>query len=121
MFPERSPMPSAEPWSLVAPASSAASADATPNPRSLCPCQSTPASTPTSATTVFANRTTAVAPAGVAWPTVSATHRRDAPLLRAVENSARSDAGSARVVSSVTNITVSPWPTANRMAASLMR
>ena len=54
------------------------------------------------------------APCGVAWPTVSAMQTRVAPARIAVEYSARSVSGSARVVSSVTYITGSPSPTAKR-------
>ena len=61
-----------------------------------------PTPPPHSSTTVATNRTTAAAPAGVAWPTVSAMHTRDAPARIAVEYSLRSVSGSARVVSSVT-------------------
>jgi len=43
--------------------------EATPNPRSRCPCQSMPTSTPSSATSDFTNETSARAPLGVAWPT----------------------------------------------------
>jgi len=54
VLPLRSPMPRAEPWIRVAPASSAAKLEAMLNPRSLWPCQSTPASEPSSAITVLA-------------------------------------------------------------------
>ena len=47
-------------------------------------------------------------------------HSRDAPDRSAVVNSARSDRGSARVVSSVTYITVSPSRTANAIASSVV-
>ena len=63
--------------------------------------------------------TTAAAPAGVAWPTVSAMQTRVAPARIAVVYSARSVSGSARVVSSVTYITGSPSPTANAIASSV--
>ena len=59
------------------------------------------------------------APFGVAWPTVSATHTRDAPARIAVVNSARSESGSARVVSSVTYMTERPCFTANDTASSV--
>ena len=65
------------------------------------------------------NRTTAAAPAGVAWPTVSAMQTRFAPARIAVEYSRRSVSGSARVVSSVTYMTGSPSPTANVIASSV--
>ena len=57
--------------------------------------------------------TTARAPAGVAWPTVSAMQMRDAPARIAVVNRRRSVSGSERVVSSVTYITSRPWLTPN--------
>ena len=53
-------------------------------------------------------RTTARAPSGVAWPTVSAMQMREAPASIAVVNSRRSVSGSERVVSSVTYITAQP-------------
>ena len=64
-------------------------------------------------------RTTALAPCGVEWPTVSATHSRFAPARMAVVNSFFSDSGSARVVSSVTYIVVSPSFTAKVSASSV--
>ena len=67
------------------------------------------------------NRATAAAPAGVAWPTVSAMQTRCAPARIAVEYSWRSVSGSARVVSSVTYMTGSPSPTANVIASSVSR
>ena len=78
-----------------------------------------PTSTPSSAITDFTNRTTAIAPLGVACPTVSATHRRFAPARIAALNNRRSDSGSARVVSSVTYITVTPSLTAKVTASSV--
>ena len=58
-------------------------------------------------------------PAGVAWPTVSAMQTRVAPARIAVEYSARSVSGSARVVSSVTYMTGSPSRTAKAIASSV--
>ena len=52
---------------------------------------------------------------------MSATHTRDAPALIAAEYRRRSVSGSARVVSSVTYMTVRPSPTANVMASSVRR
>ena len=69
----------------------------------------------------FVNVTTARAPAGVAWPTVSAIQMRDAPARMAVVNSRRSVSGSERVVSSVTYITSRPWLTPNETASSVHR
>ncbi len=89
--------------------------------RSRWPCQSMPMPPPHSSTIDCTNLTTAAAPAGVAWPTVSAMHTRDAPARIAVEYSARSESGSARVVSSVTYITVSPCLTAKLTASSVSR
>ncbi len=121
VFPTRSPIPIAAPCSRVAPASSAASVFTMAKSRSRCPCQSMPTPPPHASTTPATKRTTAAAPTGVACPTVSATHTRDAPALIAAEYRRRSVSGSARVVSSVTYMTVSPSPTANVIASSVSR
>ena len=78
-----------------------------------------PTPPPHSATTETMNFTTAAAPCGVACPTVSAMHTLVAPARIAVEYSARSVSGSARVVSSVTYMTGSPSPTAKVIASSV--
>ncbi len=119
VFPTRSPIPIPAPCSRVAPASSAASELLTAKSRSRWPCQSMPTPPPHSSTTVLMNRTTAAAPAGVACPTVSEMHTRFAPARIAVEYRARSESGSARVVSSVTYITGRPSPTAKVIASSV--
>ena len=80
-----------------------------------------PIATPISSNIVLTNETTAVAPLGVACPTVSAMHTRDAPARIAAVYNRRIDSGSARVVSSVTYITESPSFTANPMASSVWR
>ena len=85
VLPTRSPMPIPAPCSRVAPASSAAIELITAKSRSRWPCQSIPTPPPQSSTTCATNRTTAAAPAGVAWPTVSAMHTRAAPARIAVE------------------------------------
>ena len=93
-----------------------------PMSRSRWPCQSMPMSpAPASSMTRRANRTTARAPAGVEWPTVSAMQMREAPARIAVRNSRRSVSGSERVVSSVTYITLKPCLTAKPMASSVQR
>jgi hypothetical protein len=79
-----------------------------------------PTTAPESRITRATNVTTAEAPTGVAWPTVSATQMRLAPAEIAHEYSARSVSGLARVVSSVTYITSSPSLTANVMASSVV-
>jgi hypothetical protein len=80
-----------------------------------------PMSAPLSATIVPMKRTSAAAPWGVAQPTVSVTQTRRAPQAMAVEYSRRSVVGSARMVSSVTYITVSPSRTANDTDSSVSR
>ncbi len=58
----------------------AASAFASPSPRSRCPCQSTSTGSPDGFTIrSMTKRTTARAESGVACPTVSAMHSRFAP------------------------------------------
>ncbi len=79
VLPTRSPMPSAAACTRVAPASSAAMLLMIARSRSRWPCQSMPTSAPLSLITCIANRTTADAPHGVAWPTVSARQMRCAP------------------------------------------
>ncbi len=93
VLPTRSPMPIAVPCSRVAPAYSAASELITAKSRSRWPCQSMPTLPPHSSTIVATNLTTAAAPSGVACPTVSATHTRDAPARIAVVYSFRSVSG----------------------------
>src|SRR6266566_85644 len=102
VLPTRSPNPSAQPWIRSAPATAASMALITPSPRSLWPCQSRPTSGFISSSIRRTYRTTARAPSGVEWPTVSQTATRAAPSSIAVPKRRRSVSGCARVVSSVT-------------------
>ncbi len=101
----------------VAPARIAAIVLITDMPRSEWPCQSMPTRTPLSWTTSCVKPSRLRTPDGVAWPTVSHRQSRRAPHSIAVRKSRRSVAGCARIVSSVTYITSSPFEAANVTAS----
>ncbi len=65
-----------------------------------------------------AKRTSAVAPSGVAWPTVSQRQSRRAPASMALRKSLSRSSGLLRVVSSVTYVTWSPCFSANAIAST---
>ena len=121
VLPTRSPIPNAVPCTRVAPLLMAASVLLRSRPRSRCPCQSTPTSTPSSSIKSLTQPTRFMTPSGTAAPTVSHRQTRCAPASMAAVSSTRRSSGDERTVSSVTYITGRFSPTAKPTASLVKR